>query len=173
MITSKQLKGKPSVECDSRIGNQTASERCDATWMEDHQLWPRYGERFRTLWLNTTSISLRGEQVVETLLLTNRSVAMWMSIQSRGFVRLQILNHVIECDFHVKIFVTLHRNENQHIFRAQEMSIHLRTVNIMLRHELETQKRSTTLKKKMLFQDEIGCLHTCRNHLVFRWITVN
>ena len=75
------------------------------------------------------------------------------------------------CDFHVKIFVTLHRNENQHIFRAQEMSIHLRTVNIMLRHELETQKkRSTTFQKKMLFQDEIGCLHTCRNHLVFRWI---
>ena len=36
----------------------------------------------------------QGEQVVEALLLASGSVAVWMSIQSRDFVRSHVLNHV-------------------------------------------------------------------------------
>ena len=37
---------------------------------------------------------LQGEKGVEALLLASASVAVWMSIQSRDFGRLQVLNHV-------------------------------------------------------------------------------
>ena len=33
----QKLKDKPTVECDSRNGRQAASQRCDATWRDDHQ----------------------------------------------------------------------------------------------------------------------------------------
>ena len=48
---------------------------------------------------------LQGEQVVEALLLASGSVAVWMSIQSRGFVRLQVLNHV-SMSFAVDVIAT-------------------------------------------------------------------
>ena len=99
---------------------------------------------------------LKGEQVVETLLLTNRSVC---NVDVHSISRFRATAKIEprhRCDFHVKNFVTLHRNENQHIFRAQEMSIHLRTVNIMLRHELETQKSQPLYKKRCCFKTRLA-----------------
>ena len=117
----------------------------------------------------------QGEQVVEALLLASGSVTVWMSIQSRGFVRLQVLNHV-SLSFAVDVISTSRscdtaskKRETNTSCREQELSIrhealHLREANAVLReHELVTQKGHPLWK----FQDEVVCLQTLRSHLVF------
>ena len=94
----------------------------------------------------------QGEQVVEALLLASVSVAVWMSIQSRGFVRLQVLNHVSSsfavdvistsrsCDFaSKKREINTSRGEQE--LPVRQETLHLRETNVVLRgHELVTQK---------------------------------
>ena len=95
---------------------------------------------------------LQGEQVVEALLLASGSVAVWMSIQSRGLVRLQVLNHV-SLSFAVDVISTSRscdtaskKRETSTTCREQELSTrqevwHLKETNVVLReHELVTQK---------------------------------
>ena len=102
---------------------------------------------------------LQGEQVVEALLLASDSVAVWMSIQSQGFVRLQVLNHV-SLSFAVDVIATSRscdtasmKRETNTSCRKQEPSIqqealHLRETNVVLReHGLVTQKGRPALEK--------------------------
>ena len=51
--------------------------------------------RHGRVWRTFPSAVASFEQEVEALLLVSGSVAEWMSIQSRGFVRLQVLNHAL------------------------------------------------------------------------------
>ena len=55
--------------------------------------WPRLENGSERCGL-TPGDFLQGEQVVEAQLFASVSVTVWMSIQSRDFVRLQVLNHV-------------------------------------------------------------------------------
>ena len=77
----QKLNDKPMVKCDSRIGRQAASERCDATWREDHQARLRLENGSERCGFRLDDF-IQGEQVVEALLLEGCSVAVWMSTQS-------------------------------------------------------------------------------------------
>ena len=121
-------------------------------WTEDHQAWPRFGKKGAERCGLTPGDFLQGEQAVEALLLANGSVAVWMSIQSRGFVRLQVLNHVSlsfavdvtttsrSCDFaSEKRETNTSRCEQEP--PVKQGTLHLRETNVVVReHELVTQK---------------------------------
>ena len=98
------LSDKPTVKCDSRIGRQAASKRCDAIWRVDHQARLRLENGSGRGGLSLGDF-VQGEQVVEAQPLASGSVAVWMSIRSRGFARLQVSKNVL-LSFAVDVIAT-------------------------------------------------------------------
>ena len=107
----QRLSDKPTVKCDSRIGRQAVSKRCDATWREDHQA------------------RLRLENGSEHCGLTIGDL-----FQSRGFVRLQVLNHV-SSSLAVVVIVTATSQSCDNASKKRETTTSCREQDLSTRQE--------------------------------------